>query len=255
MDTSLPIGVFDSGVGGISVLKEAVRLLPGENFIYYGDIKNSPYGPKSLLEVRSLTLKAMADLTSWGVKALVVACNTATSAAIDDIRRRYPGLLVLGIEPALKPAAKAIEDGLIVVMATERTLSEEKFARLLDATAKQRNVLKMPCPGLMDLVEAGKSQEPETKDYLRDKFQNIPEDLQGVVLGCTHYPFVRDALVEVIGPKVKIFDGAEGIARNLKIQLEKLQLLNETGKAGEIRFYFSGNQERALKLSQELLAQ
>lgn len=149
-----PIGFFDSGLGGISVLKESIKLLPNENFIYFGDSINAPYGSKSIEEIRELTNKAIEFLISKNVKAIVIACNTATSASVNELRDKYSkDIPILGIEPALKPASLSNKKGSIVVMATERTLSEKKFFDLMDKVAKQRDVIKLPCPSLVKFVE------------------------------------------------------------------------------------------------------
>ena len=149
------IGVFDSGVGGISVLRHLWRLMPGERFIYYGDSANAPYGTRTREEVKCLSLAVAEKLMSRGLKALVVACNTATSAAIGDLRERYPDLIVVGIEPALKLAADRFPGGGIGVMATPMTLREEKFARLMHRYESECSIYKIPAPRLVEIVEHG----------------------------------------------------------------------------------------------------
>lgn len=253
-DKNKPIGVFDSGVGGISVLKKVVQQLLHENFIYYGDSLNAPYGSKPLEEVRRLTMDGVEFLLEHNVKAIVVACNTATSAAINEIRTRYPEIPIIGTEPALKPAVLASEEGSIVVMATERTLSEEKFARLMDTVARERDVIKMPCPGLAELIEDGKAETEEARDYLREKFSAVDLDkVSSVVLGCTHYPFIRDALTEVIGEDKLILDGAEGISRHLHHVLMQRGLLTDRKRPGEVQIINSASGDEMLNLSVQLL--
>ena len=167
METQKYIGVFDSGVGGISVLRELVAQMPGEKFLYFGDSANAPYGIKTTQEVKALSLQAAAHLADRGLKALVVACNTATAAAIRTLRQQYPGLVVVGIEPAVKPAAERFPGGRVGVMATEVTLREEKLHALL-AQYPQTEFIPIPAPGVVELVEQGKADSPEM-DALLEK--------------------------------------------------------------------------------------
>lgn len=253
-DKNNPIGVFDSGVGGISVLKKVVQLLLHEDFIYFGDSLNAPYGSKPLDEVRKLTLAGVDFLLERNVKAIVVACNTATSAAIDVIRARYPDIPIIGTEPALKPAVLASKQGSIVVMATERTLAEDKFAHLMNKVARERDVIKMPCPGLAELIEDGKSDTMEVRDYLQDKFSRVDLDkISSVVLGCTHYPFITRALAEVIGEDKLILDGADGISRHLRNVLSMCDLLTDRTIPGEVQIINSSSGDELLNLSVQLL--
>ena len=162
------IGVFDSGVGGLSVLRHLRRLLPQERFVYFGDCANAPYGSRSTEEVRLLTLSAVETMVhNWPMKALVVACNTATAAAIGLLRKKYPDLIVIGIEPALKLAADRFPGGCIGVMATQVTLREEKFDLLLHRFDSGCTVEKIPAPGLVERIEVGKAEDPETEALLR----------------------------------------------------------------------------------------
>lgn len=252
----LPIGVFDSGVGGISVLRELVALMPGESFIFYGDSAHAPYGTKSLEEVRRLTFADAERLMRIGIKALVVACNTATSAAVRLLRERYAGMPVIGIEPALKPAVLAAEGGRVLVMATPMTLQEEKFHALLRRFLGQAKILTLPCPGLMEYVEAGVLSGPELERFLTEllaEYRREPVDC--VVLGCTHYPFVREAIQEVLGSRVQIFDGGAGTARETRRRLEECGLFQKEPPAGggEIWLYNSLGTERMNALAGSLL--
>ena len=184
-----PIGVFDSGVGGISVLRELVAQMPNENYIFFGDSKNAPYGTKTLEEVQRLTCADAEYLLSRGVKALVVACNTATSAAIRILREKYADMPVIGIEPALKPAVHAGGHPRVLVMATPMTLREEKFHALMQRFESDAEILRLPCPGLVEYVEQGVLEGAELEAFLANLFepyQSHPVDC--VVLGCTHYP-------------------------------------------------------------------
>lgn len=163
-----PIGVFDSGLGGISVLRACVRLLPQENFLFFGDSANAPYGEKSLDQVRALTLSAVDRLLAQGVKGIVVACNTATSAAIGLLRQLHPGLPIIGIEPAVKPAALAAGSSSVIVMATPLTIREDKYQKLAAAFCGHANVISLPCKGLAEMVEQGIFDGPVLDAYLQD---------------------------------------------------------------------------------------
>ena len=222
------IAVFDSGLGGISVLRHLLRLMPEENFLYFGDSANAPYGNRTTEDVRRLTLAAAEMLTSeYPVKALVVACNTATAAAIEDLRRVYPYLIVIGIEPALKLAADHYPGGNIGVMATQVTLREEKFDTLLHRFDADCTIYKIPAPGLVELVEAGKAALPETEDFLRQLLQPYAGKLNALVLGCTHYPFAASAIAKVMGAGTVLLDGGEGTARETKRRLAAADLLRQ----------------------------
>lgn len=253
-DQDRPIGFIDSGVGGISVLKKSIRQLPHENFIYYGDSLNAPYGSKPLEEIQRLTFAAVDYLLERKAKAIVIACNTATSAAVHLVREKYPDLPVLGIEPALKPAVESTKTGSIVVMATETTLKEKKFALLMDRVAKDRNIIKMSCPGLVELIEDGKANSPETYDYLKAKFDALVlNDVEAVVLGCTHYPFIRCSLRKVIGAGPKILDGADGISRHLEKVLRSRDLVSKRHDYGEVLMINTSGDDHLLTLSKNLL--
>ena len=248
------IAVFDSGVGGISVLRHLIRILPGERFVYFGDSANAPYGSRSTEEVRSLTLSAVDRLLSaYPLKALVIACNTATAAAVRDVRAAHPELLVVGIEPALKVAADHFPGGRVGVLATEVTLREEKFDTLLHRFDEDVTIYKIPAPGLVELVEAGKVDTPETEALLRKVFAPYQGKLDAVVLGCTHYPFARAAISRVLGNHVVLLDGGEGTARETRRRLELAGIL-EKGR-GEVIIRNSSPNPDMLRLSRERLTQ
>ena len=220
-----PIGVFDSGVGGISVLRELVKALPGENFLYFGDSANAPYGNKTTADVQKLTLQAAEKLMGRGCKALVIACNTATSAAISLLREKYPKHIIIGIEPALKPAANCFPTGKIGIMATQVTLREEKLSCLLERFP-QAEVLRIAASGLVELIESGKVNAPETQALLEKILAPYVGKLDALVLGCTHYPFVKDTIARILGEKTTLFDGGEGTARHTRHLLEQANLLH-----------------------------
>ena len=220
------IAVFDSGLGGISVLRELIACMPGENYLYFGDSANAPYGNRTTAEVRQLTLAAAEMLCSRDIKALVVACNTATAAAINDLRERYPELVVVGIEPALKMATDRFPEGHVGIMATQVTLREEKLDQLVERFPKAK-VERIPAPGLVELVEQGKADSPETEALLEKILGPHKGQLDALVLGCTHYPFVKKAVRKVLGSGVKILDGGEGTARQTRRLLEQRGWRNE----------------------------
>ena len=231
------IAVFDSGVGGISVLRHLRRLMPGERYLYFGDSANAPYGEKSLDQVRRLTVAAADRLLAQHVKAIVVACNTATSAAIGLLRQTHPELPIIGIEPAVKPAAQAVGSSSVIVMATPLTIREDKYQKLAAAFCHEANVISLPCKGLAEMVEQGIFDGPVLDAYLQElllPFRYCNVDY--IVLGCTHYPFVRQAIARNFGRPVSIIDGSEGTARQLRRQLEKAGLLTTRTSQGTVTF-------------------
>ena len=247
------IAVFDSGVGGISVLRQLRKTLPGERFLYYGDSANAPYGTRTTREVRRLVLNVADKLIPRGVKALVVACNTATAAAIDDLRQAHPELIVVGVEPALKPAADRFPGGTIGVLATPVTLREEKFNHLVERFSGHCRVVRLPAPGLVELVEAGKANSPASEALLRELLRPWLGRLDAVVLGCTHYPFAAETIVRILGADVPVFDGGEGTARETRRRLKAAGLLEEG--AGEILLENSSPDPALIRLSRKLLEQ
>ena len=221
------IAVFDSGVGGISVLRHLRRELPEERFLYFGDSANAPYGTRPTEQIRALTLAAAEKLMDRGCKALVVACNTATAAAIEELRRLYPDRIIIGIEPALKIASDRYPGSAVGVMATPATLREEKFARLLHRFADHCQVVKLPAAGLVELVEAGKGNSPEAEALLRPLLEPYRGKLSAVVLGCTHYPFANQAISRLLGPDTVLLDGGPGTARETRRRLAEAELLRQ----------------------------
>jgi len=244
------IAVFDSGVGGISVLRELVRQLPNERFLYYGDSANAPYGDRPTAQVQQLTLAAAEMLCKRGIKALVVACNTATAAAIRQLRQQYPDTVIIGIEPALKLAADQFPHGRIGVMATQVTLREEKFSRQLERFPNVQ-VSLIPAPGLVERIEAGKAEDPETEALLRSILVPYAGKLDALVLGCTHYPFAKDAIARVLGNGTLLLDGSEGTARQTRRCLEAKDLLYEG--PGCVQIENSSTDPALLQLCMELL--
>ena len=245
------IAVLDSGLGGLSVLRHLRRLMPGERFLYYGDSAHAPYGTRTRQEVEDLTLRAVEDLMPRGLKALVVACNTATSAAIETLRKKYPDLIVVGIEPALKLAADRYPGSGIGVMATPVTLGEEKFSRLLSRYEHSCRVYQIPAPQLVPLIEGGQVDTPlmdRTLHQLLDPYQG---KLDALVLGCTHFPFASHAMERLLGPKVAVLDGGKGTASQTRHRLEEADLL-ENGP-GELILENSLDSPELLRRSRRML--
>ena len=242
-----PIGVFDSGVGGISTLREMIRELPDERFIYYGDMAHAPYGTKLTDEVIACVRNVVDRLMEKSIKALVIACNTATGAAAATLRKELT-IPVIGMEPALKPASKARKNGSVLVLATPLTLHQEKFENLMKQYGE--GAVKVPCPGLMELVEA--DDGPGALNYLKELFSRYPADkVDAVVLGCTHYVFLKDMIRDLLPERIAITDGNAGTARQLRRVLEREGLLNEDGP-GNVELDTSGS-ERDLELMRKLL--
>ena len=249
-----PIGVFDSGVGGISVLRELVKILPNEDYIYFGDSQNAPYGLKTLEQVRELTFLHVEELLEQGAKSIVVACNTATSAAVRLMREKYPNLPLVGLEPALKPAVEFKEQAKVLVMATPMTIAEEKFHRLMARFEDQATILPLACPGLMEFVEAGDLDSEKLRHFLRELVAPYTDaGVDAIVLGCTHYPFIKRTLQQIVGEQVAIFDGGEGAARQMRRLLEQADLLNTQTKPGRVRFENSLQDASELALCRRLL--
>ena len=234
---SLPIAVFDSGMGGISVLKELVLALPNENFIYFGDTANAPYGTKSAEKVREMTFSVYEKLKAEGIKAFVIACNTATSVAVASLREKYPEDIIIGVEPALKPAVNCRENPTVAVLATPLTLKEEKFAHLLEKFGVDARVIPFACPGLVEFVERGEVSGENLHAFLEELLSPLKEEkLDAVVLGCTHYPLVKEEISSVLGENVQIFDGSVGTALNTRRRLEENGLLSDSDDKGSVIF-------------------
>ena len=251
---SLSIGFFDSGVGGLSVLRETIKLMPNENYIYFGDSKNAPYGVKTVEEVQKLSFKAIDFLLSKGVKAIVVACNTATSAAIEELRNFYRDIPIIGIEPALKPAVELNREGAVVIMATPMTLAEKKFNALQQKYKSQAVIAPLPCGGLVELIESGNIEGELVENYLREKFKEVNSDkIASVVLGCTHYPFVRGTITKILGGDVPVIDGSDGTSRHLKNVLEESNMLSDNKDKGKVQIYNSLEREDIINLCFTLL--
>lgn len=254
--TDKPIGIFDSGIGGITVLAKAIKFLPGERFIYFGDSANAPYGIKDANSVINLTVKAADFLLQKGIKALVVACNTATSVAIQTLRSCLD-IPVIGMEPALKPAVETGRGGTVVVMATPLTLKEKKFKSLMDMYSSKTNIIALPCPGLVELIESGVWEGSQIMNYLSERFSGLDiNEVSDIVLGCTHYIFIKDQIIELFNNKIRVIDGNEGTVRQLRRVLTSKGIYKQDMQSSLFdqsvpEFYFSSSKDKVLNLCKQ----
>lgn len=247
MDRDRPIGVFDSGVGGLSILRALRQELPQEDFVYFSDAAHAPYGEKGDAFVTDRSLAIAVDLLEQHrIKALVVACNTATAAAVHLLRARHTHLPVIGVEPALKPAAALTKTGHVAVLATRGTLASAKFASLLDSLRGQAQFTLVPCDGLAAAIEADDRAQVrelcERYTLEAGRFGTAPGQVDTLVLGCTHYPFAADVFRARVGPQVNLVETGEPVARQTRRLLAAADLLHR-GAAGEVRFTSSGSAE------------
>lgn len=252
-----PIGIFDSGIGGLSVLRHVRALLPHEELLYFADSGCAPYGekPESVIVQRALAIAAF--LLRFRVKALVVACNTATAAAIAALREHYPSLLVVGVEPGLKPAAALTRSGVVGVLATAGTLASDKFLKLQQQVEAATHVrfLLQPCNGLADQIEKGEIRARDTAQLVtRYVAPLIAQQADTLVLGCTHYPFVEPLVNDAAGSGVQIVDTGEPVARQLQRLLTQQALLSPAGRAGALSAYTTGSRSALATAFQRLLA-
>lgn len=236
-----PVGIFDSGVGGLSVLREIRQHLPNESLLYVADSAYVPYGEKSPEVIAARCHLIAEHLLARQAKALVVACNTATVAAVASLRARYPDLPIVGMEPAVKPAAAATRSGVVGVLATSGTLKSAKFAALLDRFAHDVEVVTQPCPGLVECIEAGKLDDPATRVLLEGYVAPLLErGCDTIILGCTHYPFLRPLLEQLVPASVTLVDTGAAVARQLARLLTSHGLL-ASGPSRATRYWSSGS--------------
>lgn len=249
------IGVFDSGLGGISVLKELAKSMPNEKFIYFGDSANAPYGIKTKEEIAERCVDIIEFFLAKGVKAIVIACNTATSAAANMLREKYSHLPIIGMEPALKVAADGKIDNTIVVMATPLTLKETKFNDLMARYSDDNTVIKMPCPELVNIVENDLLDDEEVvESQLKDYYKDLDmSKINSVVLGCTHFVFYREYMEKILNHNINIVDGNLGTTNHLKEILKDKDELRGYNEEGSVTIYNSSGDERFIKLSEKLL--
>lgn len=247
-ERSAPVGVMDSGVGGLSVLAEIQRRLPNESLLYVADSGHVPYGEKSPDYIRQRLRHIAEFFQQQGAKAMVLACNTATVAAVADLREQYPQWPLVGMEPAVKPAAAATRSGVVGVLATTGTLQSAKFAALLDRFASDIRVITQPCPGLVERIEAGDLISAELRRLLAGYVQPLLQaGCDTLILGCTHYPFLRPLLAELVPADVAIIDTGAAVARQLQRLLGERDLLAE-GPAQQTAFWTSSDPDNLRKI-------
>lgn len=238
-----PIGIFDSGVGGTSIWKEIHTLLPNENTIYLADSANAPYGSKGKTAIIDLSIKNTEFLISQGCKIIIIACNTATTNAIDYLRATYD-IPFIGIEPAIKPAALLTKTNAIGILATKGTLSSELFSKTTSLFASNLTVVEQIGNSIVEAIESGKLHSNELKTLLKTYLKPmIDANIDHLVLGCTHYPYLIPILTELLPENVKIIDSGEAVARQTKVVLEKNHLLTSQETPSENQFYTNGNPE------------
>ncbi len=260
LDKNMPIGFMDSGLGGLSVLREAIHVMPGEDFLYIGDSLNAPYGIKPQEEIRKLTFEMVDRLLAKGIKGLVIACNTATGAALKELRKEYPQVPIIGIEPAIKPAVICNKGGKILVLATPMTLKQDKFQMLFDLYKDEADMVLVPCKGLMEFVEQGVLDGPELDKYYDEVIKPlVTDDVESIVLGCTHYPFLRPYFNrKLAGKDITLIDGSLGTAVELKRRLKENDLLkDDEGKEvkGKVEILNSVDSPEMIERSWQLLNQ
>lgn len=256
MVSSAPIGVFDSGLGGISVARRIRRDMPHERVLYFGDSANAPYGTKTPEQVRELSFAIVERFVREGAKAIVIACNTATSASVEVLREAYD-IPIIGMEPALKVACDR-GHGVrqrVIVAATPLTLRERKFAALMGRFKADHTIFPEPCPGLVDIVESGRlGDHGLVMDTLHRYFDRYDlSSIDAVVLGCTHFVFYRDYFRELLPPTAAIIDGNEGTVRHLGVVLESLGTLAPESQTGSVELSNSDPSERIAALARQLL--
>ncbi|MFP5358809.1 MAG: glutamate racemase [Gammaproteobacteria bacterium] len=250
--STAPVAVFDSGVGGLSVLLELVRELPAESFLYYADSAHCPYGTKPRAEILARAAQVTETLLAQNAKLIVVACNTATIAAVESLRAAYPVSFV-GMEPAIKPASALTRSGVVGVLATGSSLGGEKFHRLLDAHARGVRVITRPCPGWVERVEAGDLDSAATRAAVaREVEPLLAAGADVLVLGCTHYPFLRPLIQAVAGAGVQVLDTGAAVARQTRRVLEREGRLAPPAGAGQLAWQTSGDPALFARLRERL---
>jgi glutamate racemase len=248
------IGVFDSGVGGLSILDEALRQLPQHNYIYLADSANAPYGERSSEWIAARSLALCTQLLNEGCDAIVVACNTATAEAIAQIRDEL-AIPVIGVEPGIKPASMQTQNGIVGVLATEATLKSDKFKALLATLPSNCQFIKQSGAGLVPLIEAGQADGEETLELLAKHLEAIQDaGADTLVLGCTHYPFLRKAIRKLLGESINLIDTSEAVVRQLKRQLELQDKTTQTDQKFSLTFISSKDEQSLLSMAKELMA-
>ncbi len=246
MADARPVGVFDSGVGGLSVLRALRAELPSEHFLYVADQANVPYGPHPLEKVRGLAEGITRYLLRRGAKAIVVACNTASAAALHYLRETFPDTPFVGMEPAVKPAAETTRSGVVGVLATPATFQGKLYASVVERFARGTRLLEHTCPGLVQEIEAGRLTGETARAILTAALRPmLAEGVDTVVLGCTHYPFAIPLIQEIVGGNVRVIDPAPAVARQTRRVLAAREALNAPEAPGSVTFYTTGGDTAA----------
>ena len=241
-DPNSPIGIFDSGVGGLSVLREIRAQMPEESAIYFGDQGHIPYGPRPMEQIRNFSETITGFLLERDAKIIVVACNTASAAALKYLREKFPTVSFVGMEPAVKPAAEQTATGRVGVLATPATFQGALYASVVERFANGAVLFQNTCTGLVQEIERGNLDGPETRQILKDALLPMLEkDIDTVVLGCTHYPFVIPLIQEIVGEKVRVIDPAPAVARQVKRLLEAERMKSQPSHPGTVQVYTSGD--------------
>jgi glutamate racemase len=248
-----PIGIFDSGVGGLSVLRAIRAHLPSENIIYYADQARVPYGARSLAEIRSFSEEITHFLLAHGAKIIVVACNTASAAALRYLRKTFPNIPFVGMEPAVKPAAEQTNSGVVGVLATPATFQGRLYASVVERFASDVTVLQNTCAGLVEEIERGALDSEKTHQILDDALRDMLGcELDTLVLGCTHYPFVIPLIEEIAGNHVRVIDPAPAVARQVEYRLGTLDARSTIDVEGTVQIYTTGDARNLASLLPKL---
>jgi glutamate racemase len=251
-----PIGIFDSGVGGISVLRAIREQMPEESVLYFGDQGHIPYGSRAVEEIQSFSEAVTRFLLEQGVKIIVVACNAASAAALKSLRGKFPDVQVVGMEPAVKPAAEHTHTGKVGVLATPATFQGALYASVVERFANGVELFQDTCPGLVQQIERGMLHGKETRRILQEALlPMLEENIDTVVLGCTHYPFVIPLIQRIVGENVRVIDPAPAVARQTVRLLEAAGMRHPSGSMGSLKFYTSGDPEELRSLLPMLLGE
>jgi glutamate racemase len=251
-----PIGMFDSGVGGLSVLRAIRQELPGEDVLYLGDQAHIPYGPRPKATIIAFAEGITRFLLHEGAKLIVVACNTVSAAALQHLRATFPEVALVGMEPAVKPAAETTHTGKVGVLATPTTFAGDLYASVVERFARGVEIYKSTCPGLVEQIEAGKLEGPDTRAILVEELAPmLAAGIDTIVMGCTHYPFVIPLIEEITGPGVRTIDPAPAVAKQVRRLLSLEVLLNLSSEGGKIKFYTSGDLAQFKKMLPRLLGE
>lgn len=255
-DPNSPIGIFDSGVGGISVLRAIREQMPEESIIYFGDQGHVPYGSRSMEQIQTFSQAITRFLLQQGAKIIVVACNTASAAALKYLREKFPDVQFVGMEPAVKPAAERTQTGKVGVLATPATFQGALYASVVERFANGVELFQDTCPGLVQQVERGNLNGEETRRILRDALlPMLDKNIDTVVLGCTHYPFVIPLIQQIVGESVRVIDPAPAVAKQTGRLLEARGMRNKSGSKGQVKFYTSGDPDTFKSLLPMLLGE